>query len=93
MLLKFIVRREGSLSDIYALHFKHEQLKEEAIRLLKLSCDYWVPSDMGGVKITAWTQLAFIFEVNTNKEEDNFSIRTVNPSPSIPRIYSIDEVE
>src|SRR5687768_1428848 len=65
VVVKFIVRKEGGISNLQAITGEYEPTKEEARRLLKLSCPYWAPAiQSSGVQVTAWFRQIFIFEVN-----------------------------
>ena len=89
--LKFVVRREGGLSDITVVAYNNEAAKEEAIRLLKLSCAYWVPSHIGGRNVNAWYQQSFIFSVSRYGGHVKSSIKAFNPLPANIRVLNPEE--
>ena len=89
--LKFIVRSEGGLSDITVVAYNNEPAKEEAIRLLKLSCAYWVPSYMGGRNVNAWYQQSFVFSVSRYGGQVKSSIKAFNPLPANIRVLNLEE--
>ena len=66
VILKFIVRREGGIGNIEAIHFSNEKLKEEAMRLLEKSCVYWIPALNGGRNLNAWHVQKFTFRLSND---------------------------
>ncbi len=65
VVVQFIVRRKGGISNLQATTGVYESTKEEACRLLKLSCPYWAPAiQSSGVSVSTWFRQTFIFEVN-----------------------------
>jgi Leucine-rich repeat (LRR) protein len=80
--LKFIVRRHGGLSNILVVSGDHTPLKTEAVRLLRLSCPYWIPSNISGRNINAWFHQAFVFKVLKNDNKIAVSLRVINPLPA-----------
>ena len=74
VVVQFIVRRGGGISNLQAITGVYELTKEEARRLLLLSCPYWVPAvQSSGVSVTAWHRQTFIFEMN----EENGKVELV----------------
>jgi len=82
VVVKFIVRKEGGISNIKSVYFGDEKLKNEVYRLMKLSCVYWVPSNMGGRNINAWFQQLFIFTIENTNGAPVLKVRAENPSPT-----------
>lgn len=50
VLIKFVVNREGQVSNIEALSSPHESLTEEVIRVIRMS-PKWTPGEQGGKKV------------------------------------------
>jgi hypothetical protein len=89
VVLKFMVRSKGGLTNINAVYFKSTAAKEEAVRLLKLSCPHWVPTMAGGRYVHAWFLQSFIF---TGSKQGDIAVRPVTPYPAPPmRIVEFEE--
>lgn len=68
VLIKFVVNPSPrQLTYVSALSFKWVETKNEAIRLLRLSCPYWHPAITGGREVKAWAQVMFIFNQHYEK--------------------------
>lgn len=80
--LRFIVGERGGISNIEVVHSGNGQTKKEAVRLLKLSCRYWVPAENGSRIINAWTQQTFVFEKTGEGANAAVSVRAFNPFPA-----------
>jgi hypothetical protein len=89
--LKFIVRREGGLSNIMPVAYKNTSAMDEAIRLLKLSCAYWVPSNFSGRNVNAWFHQSFVFSISKSGNQVNTSIKVFNPLPANIRVLILDK--
>ncbi|SEM62884.1 Leucine-rich repeat (LRR) protein [Chitinophaga rupis] len=62
VVLKYIIREGGGLANLRVLNYKFEQTRNEAIRLMKLSCPYWVPANISGRKVSLWRRQVFVFD-------------------------------
>ena len=62
VLLKFAVIPYSGITYVSPVTFKTEEAKNEAMRLLRLSCPYWLPGSFSGREVQVWCQVAFIFE-------------------------------
>jgi hypothetical protein len=62
VVLKFVVSREGRISNLKVLYSGFESIKMEAIRLIILSCPKWNPpySSAGG-PINSWRKVKLYF--------------------------------
>ena len=81
VVVQFIVRREGGISNLQAITGVYESTKVEALRLLKLSCPYWVPANQSsGVRVSAWFRQIFIFEVNEEEGKVELIVRLSHKS-------------
>ncbi|CAN5731320.1 hypothetical protein BH11BAC3_BH11BAC3_37140 [soil metagenome] len=89
--LKFIVRRAGGLSNIMCVSGTNEAAKTEAIRLLKLSCPYWAPSNMGGRNINAWFQQSFVFTITSTGGAFENQLKVFNPIPATIRTIELQK--
>ena len=63
--LKFIVSKNGMLSNLEIVYGLDEEAIKEAIRLIKASCPNWIPGiDSGGVYRNSWHTESFYFMVD-----------------------------
>lgn len=85
VVLKFIVRKEGGLSNINAVYFNDTLMAGEAVRLLKLSCPWWAPALIDARSVTAWFAQSFIFTLSNKDGKRELSIRVVTPHPAPAR--------
>jgi len=70
VIMKFIVNKQGKISDLEILYAGNDAIEKESIRLIKLSCPYWVPGvASSGIYLNAWhiEKIAFIIK----KEHDS----------------------
>jgi hypothetical protein len=68
--MKFIVSRDGMISNLEILCAGNEQAGKEAIRLIKASCPDWDPGvDSGGVFRNSWHQETFYFIVDRREKK------------------------
>lgn len=61
VVLRFIVRRGGGISNIRVLHAAQAKTTDEAVRLLRLSCPYWRPANISGRQADCWQRLVLVF--------------------------------
>ncbi|MCH5597191.1 leucine-rich repeat domain-containing protein [Niabella ginsengisoli] len=61
VVLKFVVKPWGGITKITPVSYQLEQTKEEATRLLKLSCPNWQSGFTGSRTVLAWCWVQFIF--------------------------------
>lgn len=65
VILKFIVSKQGTISDIEVLYTWNTSITHEAIRVLKLSCGNWVPAiASSSIFLHAWHIEKFYFIVD-----------------------------
>lgn len=62
VVLRYIIREGGGIAGLRILNYKFEQTKNEAVRLMKLSCPYWVPASISGRRVNLWRRQVFIFD-------------------------------
>lgn len=77
IIMKFVVKKHGGLSDMSVVAGNNSSAKQEAMRLLKLSCSYWIPSNISGRSIYAWFLKVFIFEIK-NSGHRELSIKVID---------------
>ncbi|AHF17484.1 hypothetical protein NIASO_08560 [Niabella soli DSM 19437] len=61
VIVKFVVLPYGGITKVTTLVAKLKQTKQEALRLLKLSCTGWKPAVTGSRSVKAWCYTRFIF--------------------------------
>lgn len=84
IVLSYTIRRGGGMVNLRVLNYRFEQTRNEAVRLMKQSCPYWVPASMGGMEISLWRRQVFIF--------DEQGIRVMDhPEDPGPRVLFLDE--
>ena len=55
VIMKFVVSKKGYLSNLEILYSGNDAIKEEAIRVLKMSCSKWQSAySSGGTPINSW---------------------------------------
>ena len=64
--LKFVVDKEGNISDITTRNAVENKLDEVVIKALKAG-PKWIPARSNGHKVNAYTTLTFIFEPNGSR--------------------------
>ena len=79
--LRFIVSKEGVLSNIEIIQDGRPEIREEAIRLVIASCERkWTPGiDSGGAYRNSWVAMKFYFY----KQADTAGAYTVDIDPRI----------
>jgi hypothetical protein len=76
VIMKFIVSRDGILSNLEILYSGNDEIKKEAVRLIKASCPNWEPGvDSGGVYRNSWHQEKFYFIVDRRAKKVITKIR------------------
>jgi len=84
VVIMFYVNRKGGLSNLRIKYSGNQQLESETIRLMKLSCPYWIPPIISGINISGWTQLVFTFNIKYEAEYKKVFIKAINPLQSRP---------
>ncbi|GEM_PF-2028982 len=87
VLIKFVVNpAPHQLTYVSVLSAKWLETKNEALRLLRLSCPYWHPAITGSREVKAWAQVLFIFnqyyENGELKKELTVNTTQLRTSPS-----------
>ena len=91
VVVMFIVKRNGGISNLRIKYSGNNQLKNETVRLMKLSCPYWVPPRTGGFHISGWTQLVFKYNAKMEMNKIRLIIIAKNPLPAEPLIINFEE--
>jgi Leucine-rich repeat (LRR) protein len=79
VVLNFVIRNKGGISNITAIHFQYPTFKNEAVRLLKLSCPYWVPYKGGGRYVHSVYQQSFVFSYSKIEGITRKEIKVYDP--------------
>lgn len=83
--LRFIILKKGGLCNFRYPGSPDPVLKEEVNRIMKETCKYWIPAQIGGRYINGYTQLVFTFKINPADREHPVIINAKNPLPARPR--------
>lgn len=65
IIIRFVIKKDGSISDILAETNKGYGMEEEAIRIIKNGPD-WIPAEMYGQKVDAYRKQPITFVVQEN---------------------------
>jgi hypothetical protein len=75
--LEFVVNKTGEVSDIKVLNEVHPVLKEEAIRVIKLS-PYWTPAQKDGKDVNTYQKAQIKFKARKFESTDSNSDESSN---------------
>lgn len=62
VVVKFVVRETGELSDIEVVRYLDKHLDEEAIRVMRLM-PKWIPGEIKGKKVPCYYSLPIVFKI------------------------------
>ena len=70
VIVKFVVSKKGYLSNLEILYSGNDAIKEEAIRVLKMSCSKWQSAySSGGTPINSWHRVKIYFLWDNKNEK------------------------
>lgn len=66
VLVHFIVKKDGSITDVQAVRSPHEKLSEEAVRIVKMM-PKWTPGKQNGKPVQSEFNLPIFFKLNADQ--------------------------
>ncbi|MBI3139143.1 MAG: hypothetical protein HYZ15_11200 [Sphingobacteriales bacterium] len=89
--LRFVILKNGGLCNFRYPGYPDPVLKEEVDRVMKATCKYWIPAQIGGRYITGYTQLVFTFLINPADKDYPVKAYAKSPLPARPRDFILEK--